>query len=136
MLGKKLLRDNGAISRWDPQLFHELRNREGERGEERERSARINEKLDAKCPVISTSAHNFFYRFFYDSMRGERESGKSARIIISSQREREREGGRFKRDGEIRCASIMPVSRELSRDRLLTCWNTRVAIGDYMIGVI
>lgn len=66
----------------------------------------------------------------------ERESGKSARIIISSQREREREGGRFKRDGEIRCASIMPVSRELSRDRLLTCWNTRVAIGDYMIGVI
>lgn len=73
MLGKKLLRDNGAISRWDPQLFHELRNREGERGGEGERSARINEKLDAKCPVISTSAHNFFYRFFYDSMKGERE---------------------------------------------------------------
>lgn len=33
-------------------------------------------------------------------------------------------------DGEIRCASIMPVSRELSRDGLLTCWNTSVAMGD------
>lgn len=32
--------------------------------------------------------------------------------------------------GEIRCASIMPVSRELSRDGLLTCWNTSVAMGD------
>lgn len=45
--GKKLLRDNGAISRGDPQLFHELRNcEEEERG--KGRSARINEKLDAK----------------------------------------------------------------------------------------
>lgn len=32
--------------------------------------------------------------------------------------------------GEIRCASIMPVSRELSRDGLLTCWNTSVAMED------
>lgn len=47
MLEKKLLRDNGAISRGDPQLFHELRNcEEEERG--KARSARINEKLDAK----------------------------------------------------------------------------------------
>lgn len=49
--GKKLLRDNGAISRGDPQLFHELRNCEEEerrRGRGKARSARINEKLDAK----------------------------------------------------------------------------------------
>lgn len=90
MLGKKLLRDNGAISRWDPQLFHELRNREGERRGEGERSARINEKLDAKCPVISTSAHNFFYRFFYDSMRGERESPRG---LLSPRNEKGRGKG-------------------------------------------
>lgn len=51
---------------------------------------------------------------------------ESPRGLFSSQREGE--GGVL--SGEIRCASIMPVSRELSRDGLLTCWNTSVAMED------
>lgn len=53
---------------------------------------------------------------------------ESPRGLFSSQRGEEE--GVLSGGGEIRCASIMPVSRELSRDGLLTCWNTSVAMED------
>lgn len=55
---------------------------------------------------------------------------ESPRGLFSSQQGGEGGGEVLSGGGEIRCASIMPVSRELSRDGLLTCWNTSVAMGD------
>lgn len=73
------------------------------RRREKERSARINEKLDAKWRGISIVSSMIL------CARGRRERVESPRGLFSSQL-------RGKRGGEIRCASIMPVSRELSRD--------------------
>lgn len=87
------------------------------RRREKERSARINEKLDAKWRGISIVSSMIL------CARGEREreNGKSARIILLATQGEE---GR----GNTLCVYYAGITRVIKG--LLTCWNTRVAMVD------
>lgn len=106
MLGEKLLRDNGAISRGDPQLFHWA---EGNcEGEEKKREGRRNDPRELTRNWTRNDGAFLSFLLWFCALEGG-ERVESPRGLFSSQL-------RGKRGGEIRCASIMPVSRELSRD--------------------